>query len=95
MIWIIANWRIVVIALLFVASLFTGWHLRGNYDDSKQQKAFLEQAKTDDKQSTSYEKSLAEINALYNNLDTKPTYENSYSCTIPADGLRLLRAATN
>lgn len=86
-------WGEVVLCIIAALIFFSGWHLRGLQDVEKEQNAIITQAKNASDISVNYEESLAMINELSEKLDTKVTYENTYNCLIPADGLQLLSKA--
>ncbi len=89
------HWQALGIMLVIILVFFSGWHLRGISIDAKLYKESDKLIITANKVSNNYELANTEINKIYDNLNTKVTYENTYSCIIPADGLRLLSEATH
>ncbi len=87
-------WRAIAIVMVFIGTFYAGWHIRGVSDDLKVYKQNEATAKADNKVADTFEKAQAKIQANFDNLDLKPTYESSYSCLIPANGLRLIAEAT-
>ncbi len=83
-------WIIIALTGAFMA----GWHLKSLMYVAAENRALISQAKLNDKAATHFEKIEANIEEKYNNLNTKVTYADAYSCVIPADGLRLLAEAT-
>ncbi len=86
-----------LLIVAFFSLLFgfaTGYHASNLMHDAKTAKAVEVENADSNKKSTEFEKSLSAINTQYSLIDKKATYENSYNCIIPADGLQLLRAAT-
>lgn len=83
-------WIIIALSGAFL----TGWHLKSLTYAAAENHVLISQAKLNDKAATHFEKIQAQIEEKYNNLNTKVTYADAYSCVIPADGLRLLAEAT-
>ena len=91
---LLAYWKPILIVLLEFIIFFSGYHLRGLKEEVKTQREIIHQAARENESAGKYEDSLSIINNMYDNLNTKVTYENDYSCPIPPDGLRLLAEAT-
>lgn len=88
------HWQTTGLVILFAITFFIGWHLRGIQDDVKELRAVKAKIEADNKIGSVFEYDKQKLDDYYNNLNTKVTYENAYSCNIPADGLRLLSQAT-
>src|SRR5882757_1052183 len=83
------------ILIALSGAFFVGYHIRSLQYKVQENHALIAQTKIDDKAATHFEKIQANIDEKYDNFNTKVTYENAYSCVIPADGLRLLSEATS
>lgn len=88
------NWRTIGVISLIGLIFFCGWHLRGWKEAVRQEREMTQELQAQQKTAGGFEKSLNNINNQYDKLNLQPTYANPYSCLIPADGLRLLSAAT-
>lgn len=89
-----AYWKELAIFTILALVFYSGWHLRGEKDELK---AFEESKKAEAiiyDTSKQFEMDRAKLEEKYNNIDLKATYENSYSCVIPVNGLRILSEAT-
>ena len=89
------NWMVVAF-LFYSAFLFcSGYYIRGMQEKIWAQKSFEKGSILANASAKLYETALADINTLYDNIDTRYTYADAYSCAIPTDGLQLLAKATN
>lgn len=83
-------WFLIVLG----ATFYAGYYLRGLQETAAQIHDIIKQSENYNKPSVMFENLHTDIDTLYTNINTKVTYEDTYSCIIPANGLQLLRAAT-
>ncbi len=94
MTYIFTYWKQIIIALLIIIIFLSGYRLRAIQDNAKEAKAINIQSNKNNISSLEFEKIKADIDRVYDNVDFKVTYENSYNCVIPNDGLLILQQAT-
>ncbi len=88
------NFKPLAILASIMLVFYSGWHLRGKQEELKAFEASERAEAIVYDISKEFETKRAELEEKYNNIDTKVTYESTYSCVIPVDGLRILSQAT-
>ena len=83
-------WIIIVLTGVF----FAGYHLRSIQYAGQEERNLIKESQKQQRTDSAYADMDAQINKLYDNLNEKVTYADTYSCIIPADGMRLLSQAT-
>jgi len=82
------------IVIAFAACFSAGYYLKGLQVKAGQQKDIIKVINHNNTAASAFEDARRKIESEFENVDLKVTYEDSYSCPIPPDGLQLLLDAT-
>ncbi len=92
------NWKIMVIIIFLASFYYGGWHNRGISDTEKTEKAIQLAELNAQQQADIYESKLITLNDQTDmlNQQLKDIYaSDAYKCVIPANGLRIIKAASH
>lgn len=90
----LARWKILIFACYTLLIFYSGYNIKATQEKlrvyKENEKSIIEAGV----KASAYEDAKIQIDKIYENIDTKVTYENGYDCIIPADGLHILTEAT-